>query len=72
MKKARVIYNPDKDMYEIQINTGEGWGLDQAWKFVAKYGETDPENRKYFLHYGIIIKLAELQHQGYTVDLKTI
>ena len=67
MKKARIMYNGEEDKFEIQINTGDGWGLDQAYKCVE-----GPNGYNDFIHFQFIIKLQELQYQGYEINFKNL
>ena len=64
MKKARIVYNPGEDSFEVQINTGDGWGLDTGFFCVAKTGETETN----YVHFRILNKLGELQQQGYKIE----
>lgn len=70
MRKARVKYNPDRDSYVIEINTGDGWDFCCSFPCVikkdSKTGTAD------FIHYSFVSKMSELQHQGYTLDFKQL
>lgn len=57
-----VTYNRDKGWYEIQNYDRE---LIVAYPF--KRCESDISHTPQYIHYAIITKLAELQHQGYDV-----
>lgn len=66
MKKARIVYNIKKDQFELQTNTGDGWGLETAYTCVAREGrpgETD------FIHFSVLGILGRLQCYGYDIDL---
>lgn len=65
MKEARVIYNEKEDAFEIQINTGDGWGLETSYRFRkdADYPEADAD----FISWRIIDKLGKLQYLGYKI-----
>lgn len=64
MQKARILYNSEKDQFEVQINTGDGWGLDTAYKCVAREGGDGTAN---FISWRIIAKLEQLQTLGYSI-----
>ena len=64
MKKARIIYNANEDKFEIQINTGDGWGLDTAYRCVAREGGNGDTE---FINWRILDKLRELAYQGYSI-----
>ena len=70
MKKARVIYRESTDQFEIQINTGDGWGLDTAYNCTAS--ARNPMGNADFIHFGILKKLAELQYLGYEISFKKL
>lgn len=66
MRKAKITYNPETDSYEIHINVGDGWGFDCSFRCVEK--KDSKTESKDFIHFSFVSKMAELQHQGYTID----
>lgn len=68
MKEAKVIYNAEKDFYEIYIRSSktEEWGYSKGYPCVRRFG--DETGEKNFIHFSIISTFAELQHLGYKVD----
>ena len=70
MKKAKVIYNPTEDKYEIytDMDDGNGWGFCTGYQFMAS--AKNPNGEKCLLSYRIITKLAELEHLGYSITFK--
>lgn len=62
MKKARIIYNNAKDQFEVQINTGDGWGLETAYRCVAREGGDGTTD---FISWRIIDKIQTLTMLGY-------
>ena len=65
MRKARIVYNPNEDSFEVQINVGDGWGLETGYHCVARE-KGGPTN---FISWTILDKLAQLQSLGYKIDL---
>lgn len=70
MKKAKVIYNPTDDKYEIytDIENGEGWNFCAGYAFMAS--AKNPNGEKCLLSYRIITKLCELEQLGYQITFK--
>lgn len=64
-KQARIIYNETEDSFDVEIMTDEGWGLDQRYRCVPKEGGTQTN----FIHFGILRKIADLNWQGYKVEV---
>ncbi len=66
-KKARVIYNEEFDSFDVEILTETGWGLDQRYKCQARLDGNPMQTN--FIHFGILRKLADLDYQGYKVEI---
>ena len=64
MKKARIIYNSKEDKFEVQINTGDGWGLETAYHCVAREGVDGTTD---FISWRIIDKIQTLIMMGYQI-----
>lgn len=64
IRKAKIVYNEEKDSFEIHINTGDGWGFSVGYPCVARENCTE----KNFIHWGILRKLDELVEFGYSID----
>ena len=73
--KARIKYygvgefNPNfGDGYAVEINTGDGWGLDTFYECrVIKQQDDDAEPE--FIHFSILQKINHLMELGYQVEL---
>lgn len=66
MRKARIKYNDTYDAYDVEINTGDGWGLDRRYHLQKSIKK--PEEETCMISYQFIIKMSELQSQGYTIN----
>lgn len=66
-KRARIIYNEEFDSFDVEIMTEEGWGLDQRYKCQARLGGNESQTN--FIHFGILRKIADLNYQGYKVEM---
>lgn len=66
IRKARIQYNEAEDMFELQINTGDGWGFCTGYRCFAR--ADDPEHETNFISWTILDKLKELQNLGYEID----
>ena len=64
MNKARVVYNPEQDTYDIEIKIGGQWVLETGYfcRAITEGGDTT------FIHWTILAKLRQLQELGYTID----
>lgn len=73
MKKARILYTENYDGgregYIVESNVGDGWELDSFFPLVASAKNPD-EDAKFFVHFSIINKLAQLQAWGYDVTIR--
>lgn len=61
-RKARIIYNSKEDMFEVQINTGDGWGLETGYRCVACEGGNGATE---FISWRIIDTIQTLTARGY-------
>lgn len=66
MKEARIIYNEKEDAFEIQINTGDGWGLETSYR--CRKDAQYPDGPADFINWRIIEKLSKLKYLGYNID----
>ena len=66
--KAQVRYQEmdGAEGYAINVTSGGDWELDKWFPLVKKEGGPDCGD---YLHYTFLFKLAELQEQGYDIDL---
>lgn len=58
------------DSYDIEINTGDGWGLDMRFKLQKSI--KNPKEETCMMSFQFVTKCAELQWQGYEINFKTI
>ena len=68
MMKARVKYTEnynDREGYLVEINTGDGWGLDTFFPLVAS--ARFPMGDANYVHFSLINKIAQLNDLGYRV-----
>lgn len=70
MRKAKVIYNDVEDQFEIQINTGDGWGLESAYP--CHTSTKNPMGDANFIHFTVLKSLAMLENFGYTITFEEI
>ena len=70
MKKAKVIYNAERDTFEIHTNTGDGWGLNKAWRCYASNKE--PMGDANYIHFSVLKELALLEYWGYEINFKLL
>ena len=68
MKKARVHYNEKFDAFDIEIMTEDGWEL--ASEYSCHKSTLHPDGGANYIHFGILRKIADLQHMGYTVKFE--
>lgn len=68
IRKARFVYNAEEDMFELEINTGDGWGFCTGYRCFAP--AQDPNGEKNFISFTVLNKLAELQYLGYEIDFQ--
>lgn len=61
-RKARIIYNSKEDMFEVQINTGDGWGLEKGYRCVAREGGDGTTD---FISWRIVDTIQKLTALGY-------
>lgn len=66
IRKARIHYNEKEDAFEIQINTGDGWGLETSYR--CRKDAQYPEGDANFISWKILDKLEQLQYLGYEID----
>lgn len=64
VRKAKIVYNETTDAFEVQINTGDGWGVETIYKCVAR----EPGGGTNFISWRILRKLDQLQELGYQID----
>jgi hypothetical protein len=69
-RKARFHYNEKEDMFELQINTGDGWGFCTGYRCFAP--AQDPDGEKNFISWTVLEKLNELQNLGYEIDFHRV
>lgn len=65
MKKARVIYNEEYDAFDIEINTGDGWGLET--RYPCHTSTKNPMGNANFISFTILKVLAQLEYLGYKI-----
>ena len=65
MMNARVIYNEEFDSFDVEINTGDGWGLET--RYPCHTSTKNPMGNANFIHFGIIRKLEILQACGWKI-----
>lgn len=66
--RARIIYNDEFDSFDVEILCiNEGWVLDCRYPCVCKDGQTTLEAN--YIHFGILRKIADLNWQGYDVEV---
>lgn len=67
--KARITYTADfigKEGYRIDIDAGDGWEFDSFCPIVRRENASENE-AAYFVHVGILNKLAALKKLGYSI-----
>ena len=69
-RKARFHYNEKEDMFELQINTGDGWGFCTGYRCFAIAER--PDGEKNFISWTVLEKLKELQNLGYEIDFHRV
>lgn len=68
MKKARVHYNEKFDAFDIEIKTEDGWEL--ISEYSCHKSTLHPYSGANYIHFGILRKIADLQHMGYNVKFE--
>ena len=66
-KNARIIYNEEFDAFDIEIETKEGWELENRFQCMA--AEEAPSVHTYFIHFSVLRKIKDLQNMGYKVKI---
>ena len=68
MLKARVIYTEQEDAYDIEINTGDGWGL--CTRYPCHTSTKNPMGNADYISFRILKEIVHLQNIGYTISFK--
>ena len=65
MRNARIIYNELHDAFDLEINTGDGWGLDSRYN--CHTSTKNPMGDANFISFTILKKLRQLEDLGYKI-----
>lgn len=64
MRKARIRYDEENDMFMLELNTGDGWELSFGTKCARAAGEGN-DAAPMMVHCRILMKLREAIDYGY-------
>lgn len=64
MRKARIRYDEENDMFMLELNTGDGWELSFGTKCERAAGDEN-DSVPMMVHCGILMKLREAIDYGY-------
>lgn len=68
IKKARIVYNKEADSFDIEINTGDGWGLETSYPCRRSANKPDAEEAE-FISWRILEKIKLLKLWGYEIKV---